>query len=241
MNHTDIVFGPVLSRRLGRSLGVDLLMEKICCQDCIYCEVGRTRQLTSQRKEYIPAAEVIRCLDRFLASPPPLDYITYSGMGEPTLSTAIGPVTAHIKQHYPQYKVCVLTNGMLLGNADVQRDLAPADLVIPSLDASCAGEYLKVNRPVADISYETFLAGLRDFCSVFTGEIRLELFIVPGANDSDEAVGRFADIIKTLKVSQIQLNSLDRPGTEEDVAVPSKENAMRFLKALSPLADTLIV
>ena len=98
MNHSEIVFGPISSRRLGRSLGIDLLMSKICCQDCIYCEVGRTETLTSLRKEYIPAKKVTAALDKVLQTAPALDFITFSGLGEPTLSTAIGPVIRFIKK-----------------------------------------------------------------------------------------------------------------------------------------------
>lgn len=241
MNHSEIVFGPISSRRLGRSLGIDLLMGKICCQDCIYCEVGRTETLTSLRKEYIPAEKVTAALDKVLQTAPALDFITFSGLGEPTLSTAIGPVIRFIKKNYPQYKVCVLTNGMLLGDPAVRQDIAEADLVIPSLDASNGDEFLKINRPVADISFAQFIAGLKAFTMSFPGEIWLELFIVPGINDSDRSIERFAGIIGNLKVTLIQLNSLDRPGTEEDVSVSSGENAVRFAEVLSFFAETEIL
>ena len=228
----DTVFGPIASRRLGRSLGVDLLLEKICCQDCIYCEAGRTETLTAERREYVPAEQVISRLKEVLDGKPELDCIPFSGKGEPTLSTAIGKVISFLKENYPQYPVCLLTNGMLLGDPQVREDIARADLVIPSLDASCEEEFIKVNRPVGSISFERFVNGLTDFTRSFSGRIWLELFIVPGANDSTESIAGFAGLIKNMRLDKVQLNTMDRPGTEK-VEISSEENSRRFADVLS--------
>ena len=241
MKQHNIVFGPVASRRLGRSLGVDLLMDKICCQDCIYCEVGKTRELTCTRKEYVPLQKIKDSLTAALKEDPQLDYVTFSGEGEPTLSSVIGEVIRFIKQNFPQYRVCLLTNGMLLGNPDLQQEISGADLVIPSLDASCAGEFAAVNRPAEDISFEEYLKGLEEFSHRFRGRIFLEIFIVPGINDSPESVSRFAGIVSRLKVDRIQLNSLDRPGTESNIPAVPEDTACRVAAALSPFADVEIV
>lgn len=229
----NYVFGPIASRRLGRSLGIDLLQQKICCQDCVYCEAGRTQQLTCRRDLYVPTQEVLRQLDEVLAQNIELDHITFSGAGEPTLHSEIGIVIRHIKQHYPQYRICVLTNGMLLNDKQLQQELLPADLLIPSLDASNEEEFRKINRPSAEIDFQTFLSGMEEFTHLFGGKVFLELFIVPGVNDSDESVSAFARIIKKLRVDKVQLNSLDRPGTEEDVEIASLQNAGRFVRVLS--------
>ena len=241
MKKHGIVFGPVASRRLGRSLGVDLLLEKICCQDCIYCEAGKTEQLTCARKEYVPLQKIKEALTGVLNENPELDHITFSGSGEPTLSTAIGDVIGFLKQNFPQYQVCVLTNGMLLGDPELQQEIAEADLVIPSLDASCAGEFTAVNRPVKEISFEQFISGMETFSRQFNGKIYLEIFIVPGINDSPGSIDRFAGIVSRLKVTKIQLNSLDRPGTESNISAVPEETAARFAAALSPFADVEII
>ncbi|MBQ9502428.1 MAG: radical SAM protein [Lentisphaeria bacterium] len=233
----NIVFGPIASRRLGRSLGIDLLMEKICCQDCIYCEAGKTKIHTLERKSYVPFADVIGQLNAVLAKEPETDYITFSGSGEPTLSADIGRVIGFLKDTCPRYRVCVLTNGMLLGDPDVRRDVARADLVIPSLDASCQEEFDRINRPVPGSGFVPFTRGLAGFTRQFRGQVWLEIFIIPGVNDSDASIGRFARLAGTMRLDRIQLNSLDRPGTG-NVAVSTEENAQRFVDVLSEIAPT---
>ena len=232
----NIVFGPIASRRLGRSLGVDLLMKKICCQDCVYCEAGKTETLTLRRDRYVPFSDVTAELDAVLGKAPELDFVTFSGSGEPTLSTDLGRVIAFLKDRYPRYRVCVLTNGMLLGDAQVRRDVDRADVIIPSLDASCEEEFLKINRPAAGIGFAGFTRGLAEFTRKFRGEVWLEIFIVPGVNDTPDSLKRFAELVRPMRLDKIQLNSLDRPGTEKDVSVSTEEAAQRFISALSGCA-----
>ena len=241
MKKHDIVFGPILSRRLGRSLGIDPIMRNICCQDCIYCEAGKTEILTLKRDEYVPLDNIISELDKVLKDSPELDYITFSGLGEPTLNLKIGDVIRHLKKNYPQHPVCLLTNGMLLGDPQVQQDVADVDLVIPSLDASNAEESARINRPGSEMDFETFITGLAHFTHIFKGKIYLELFIVPGINDSDESIARFAEIIRTMRLDKIQLNALDRPGTENDIVISSSENATRFSAVLGAFAQVEFV
>ena len=241
MKKHDIVFGPILSRRLGRSLGIDPIMRNICCQDCIYCEAGKTEILTLKRDEYVPLDNIISELDKVLKDSPELDYITFSGLGEPTLNLKIGDVIRHLKKNYPQHPVCLLTNGMLLGDPQVQQDVADVDLVIPSLDASNAEEFARINRPGSEMDFDTFITGLAHFTHIFKGKIYLELFIVPGINDSDESIARFAEIIRTMRLDKIQLNALDRPGTENDIVISSSENAARFSAVLGAFAQVEFV
>lgn len=241
MKKHEIVFGPVLSRRLGKSLGIDPVMRNICCQDCIYCEAGRTEILTVKRDCYVPADEVIARLDKVLGTSPELDYVTFSGLGEPTLNSGIGQIARFVKEKYPRYPLCLLTNGMLLGDAMLRQEIACVDLVIPSLDASNAEEFSRVNRPAPEIDFQTFIAGMTEFSHQFKGKIWLELFIVPGVNDSDGSIARFAQIIRNMRLDKIQLNALDRPGTENDVPISSAENAGRFAKVLKEFAETEFV
>ncbi|MDD4253495.1 MAG: radical SAM protein, partial [Methanoculleus horonobensis] len=180
------LFGPVPSRRLGISLGIDLVPHKTCSFDCIYCECGRTTDLTCERREYVPTGRVIAELDDFLAKGPDLDYITFAGSGEPTLHTGIGEIIAFIKDRYPRYRVAVLTNSALFTDPDVRAALMRADLVVPSLDAVSEEVFIKINRPSPGTTAERVLKGLLDFAREFSGEIRLEIFIVPDINDTEE-------------------------------------------------------
>jgi wyosine [tRNA(Phe)-imidazoG37] synthetase (radical SAM superfamily) len=189
----------------------------------------------------VPADEVIAQLDKVLQSSPELDYVTFSGLGEPTLNAGIGQIARFVKEKYPEYPLCLLTNGMLLGDPLLQQEIACVDLVIPSLDASNAGEFSRVNRPAPEIDFQTFIAGLTEFTHQFKGKVWLELFIVPGVNDSEESIARFAQIIRNMRLDKIQLNALDRPGTENDVPISSAQNAARFAKVLKEFAETEFV
>lgn len=224
------IFGPVASRRLGRSLGVDLVRPKICSLDCIYCEAGATTELTSERREYVDADEVLNELELFFnENPAPIDWITFSGAGEPLLNSRFGYVASEIKRRFPQYKLCLLTNALSLSDESMWHELAGVDLVIPSLDGSNGDEFKAINRPAAGFEFDGFCRKLTEFTRQFKNEIVLELFIVPGINDSDESIRRFASIIRQMKLAKVQLNTLDRPGVLTDLRASSAENTRRFI------------
>ena len=228
------VFGPVASRRLGVSLGVDLVRPKTCPLDCVYCEAGKTTNLTAERREYVPVDEVLEELDVVLSEHPKLDFVTFSGTGEPTLNSRIGDVVRFLKDKYPEYKVCLLTNAMLFGDEGLIRDIAEVDLVVPSLDGSNAAEFAAVNRPVAGFDFDRFVDDLTRFTHRTKSRVNLEVFIVPGVNDSDASIARFAALIRKMRVDLVQLNTLDRPGVEKFVVPSSPENTRRFIAALVP-------
>ena len=230
------VFGPVSSRRLGVSLGVDLVPLKSCPLDCIYCEARATTLLTMERKEYVPVDRVIEELNDILVTAPELDFITFSGSGEPTLNSRIGDVIRFVKRDFPQYKICLLTNGLLLGDRELQADIAGIDLLIPSLDGSNAAEYEKINRPVSSMPFEKFTGILKDYLPQAPMPVHLELFIVPGVNDSEMSIARFAELIRTLKVDRIQLNTLDRPGAVADIECADEATVLRFIRGLASVA-----
>ena len=229
------VFGPINSRRLGRSLGVDLIPLKTCPLDCVYCEAKATTDLTVERREYVPVDVVLAELEETLKTSPELDYVTFSGSGEPTLNSRIGDVVKLVKSRYPQYKLCLLTNGLLLGDTQLQQEIAGVDLLIPSLDGSNAAEYEAINRPVKSMPFDKMLAGLADYLPRAPMPVYLELFVLPGVNDSDASIGRFAEIIRQLQVDKVQLNYLDRPGAVADLPVADEATLIRFLKALRPV------
>ena len=229
------VFGPVNSRRLGRSLGVDMVPLKTCPLDCVYCEAKATTDLTMERREYVPVDVVLAELEETLKTSPELDYVTFSRSGEPTLNSRIGDVVKFVKSRYPQYKLCLLTNGLLLGDAQLQQEIAGVDLLIPSLDGSNAAEYEAINRPVKSMPFDKMLANMVDYLPRAPMPVYLELFVLPGVNDSDASIGRFAEIIRQLQVDRVQLNYLDRPGAVENLAVADESTLIRFIKALRPV------
>ncbi len=207
------LFGPIISRRLGVSLGVDILPPKTCNLNCIYCEVGATSFLTNTIAEYSPTEEIIRELDDYLASRPAIDFITFSGSGEPAIHSGLGKIIRHIIKNYPTYKVSVLTNGTLLWKEEIREALSPAHLVLPSLDAASEKAFRKINAPEKSLEINKIINGLEIFCREFSGEVWLEIFISPGINDTDEEIQHLISAVKRIRPNRVQLNSLDRPGT----------------------------
>ncbi|NIA23785.1 MAG: radical SAM protein, partial [Proteobacteria bacterium] len=217
------VFGPVPSRRLGVSLGIDLIPYKVCSYNCIYCECGKTTDLTIKRKEYVPTDIVLKEIDDYVKNHPAPDFITFSGSGEPTLHSKIGLILSHIKSHYPSIKTAVLTNGSLLYIPDVRKEILAADVVLPSLDAALNDSFIKINRPNGQLRLEKIISGLIDFRKEYKGEIWLEIFIVEGINTDNDNLDALKNAIVRIKPDKVQLNTLDRPGTEDWVKPASKK------------------
>lgn len=234
------LFGPVPSRRLGISLGIDLVPHKTCSYNCIYCECGKTTDLTTERREYVKTAEVIEELREYLGTSPELDYITLAGSGEPTLHSGMGEIIRFLKAEFPAYRVAVLTNGSLLPDPEVRADLMEADLVIPTLNAVSEPAFRKINRPHRDITQKTVIEGITAFAREFPGAIWLEVFIVPGINDSDEEIGLINAAITAIGPDKVQLNTLDRPGAVAWVE-PADETTLKRIAALITGAPVEIV
>jgi wyosine [tRNA(Phe)-imidazoG37] synthetase (radical SAM superfamily) len=212
-----------MSRRLGVSLGVDLVPYKYCPLSCVYCEVQHTTHLVTKRQEFFPVVEITGEVDRFMQTRPRLDYITFSGAGEPTLNSGIGRIIQHIKTHYPEYRLALLTNGVLLSVPEVLAEVLPCDLILPSLDAASQDVYEKVNRPKPGLLITDLIAGLTQLRQAYAGKIWLEVFIVPGITDTPAELEALAQAIARIAPDLVQLNSLDRPGAEEWVeAAPLK-------------------
>lgn len=180
------LFGPVPSRRLGMSLGVDLIPHKVCTLNCVYCECGATTGLTADRKEYVPAYKVIKELELYFSENRKPDYITFSGAGEPTLNSAIGVVLDWIKENIPDVPAAVLTNGTLLSDPKLRKEILKADLVIPSLDAASPEAFKALDRPHESIRLADYIQGLIDFRKEYSGEIWLEVFILPDYNNDEK-------------------------------------------------------
>ena len=230
------VFGPVPSRRLGRSLGVDVVPFKTCTYDCVYCQLGATTCRTTQPKEWVPLSAVVADLRAALDTCP--DYITLSGSGEPTLVSRTGELIERIKA-LTEIPVAVLTNGSLLWRPEVREQLLAADLVVPSLDAGDAETFQAVNRPHADISFEPMLDGLVRFRREYQGAYWLEVFLLAGQTDTDAAAARLAECVDRIQPDRVQLNTVTRPTTEETCVGVSPERMAELAETFRPRAEVI--
>ncbi len=210
------LFGPVPSRRLGLSLGVDIVPFKLCPFDCIYCQLGPTTEKTIERKEYVPIEPVLDELKKRLAQGLQADFITLSGSGEPTLNSRFGELIDGIKK-ITDIPVAILTNGALLSRSDVRADCTKADVVLPSLDAADESVFQKINRPHKDISIEKLIDGLCAFRKDYTGQIWLEVFLVEGLNTDNEQIAKIKNIVERIGPDKVQLNTAVRPKAEMNV------------------------
>ena len=236
-------YGPVPSRRLGRSLGVDLVPFKTCSYDCIYCQLGRTTNKTTTLQEYAPVDRLLGELAEKLRGGPKPDFIGLAGSGEPTLHVRIGEIITGIKA-LTSIPVAVLTNGSLLWRPEVRAGLAEADVVMPSLDAGCQAVFERVNRPHRDISFERMAAGLVAFSRDFKGEVWLEVFVLAGISDRPDEIGRIAAIVEKMQPSRVQLNTVSRPPAESGaVAVATdtlQELCGHFLSPCEVIAESRV-
>lgn len=227
------IFGPVPSRRLGLSLGIDLTPHKTCTLDCVYCECGKTTHLTLEPKLFFPLDALKEELTSFLSCAPKLDYLTFSGAGEPTLHAGIGDMVRFIKREFPQYKLALLTNGTLLYEKKVRKRLLGVDLVIISLDAGTEDVFNRVNRPHPLLDFHNVLKGLSIFRGEFKNQLWVEVFMVPGVNTSRQALLDIKSQLPGVQPDKIQINTLDRPGTEAWVSSldkPTVDRVSAYLK-----------
>ena len=224
------IYGPVPSRRLGYSLGVDIIPYKICTFDCIYCQLGATTRKTIARREYVESKEILRQIEDALSSGATPDYITFSGSGEPTLNSRIGMLIQEIKNltHTP---IAVLTNSSLLFRTETRRDLLRADLLLPSLDAGRETTFQCVNRPHRSLHLRNILSGLMQLRKEYEGQIWLEVMLVSGVNDSDEELKRLVELMSAIEPDKVQLNTVVRPPTLES-AQPLTSQRLEEIRAL---------
>lgn len=230
------IFGPVPSRRLGRSLGVDVVPLKTCTYDCIYCQLGRTTCKTLELKEWAPLEHTLAELKDRLSSRP--DYITLSGSGEPTLFSRIGELIIRIKA-VTDIPVAVLTNGSLLWRGEVRDQLINADVVIPSLDAADEAMFRTVNRPCEEISFEKMLNGLVEFRREFQGQYWLEIFLLADHTAIDPELAKLAKCVDFIKPDRVQLNTVTRPPAEPVAVRVPCERMTELAAAFDPPAEII--
>ncbi len=230
------VYGPVASRRLGFSLGVDIIPFKTCTLDCTYCQLGSTGKTRLRRGSWFPPEDILAQVKAAVAAEPRIDFVTFSGSGEPTLSRDIGRLIRDIKRETGR-PVAVLTNGTLLTRADVRRDLRAADVVVPSLDAVPAALFRRVNRPHAGLDNRRVIEGLARFRDEFEGEIRLEVMLVKGVNDSPAALTALKKAIARIRPDRVELNTVVRPPAEAGTGALGPADLRRVRAALGPKAE----
>jgi len=224
------LFGPVPSRRLGLSLGVDLNPVKVCSEDCVFCQVARTTELTTERKEWVPTAAVLAEFDRWAAAGNPADYVTLSGSGEPTLHSGFGEVLRHVKAA-GDYKTAVLSNGSLMWMPEVRDELSSADIVKVTLSAWDEASFQRIHRPAEGVTFERLLAGEQALREEYLGTLWVEVMLLPGYNDAPEQVRAIAECVSSLRANAVHLNTTTRPAMA-GVDVPREPDA--FLRTVAP-------
>ncbi|MBT4482364.1 MAG: radical SAM protein [Candidatus Latescibacteria bacterium] len=207
------IFGPVPSRRLGLSLGVDIVPLKTCTLSCIYCQVGKTPNPTLTRREYIPVKEVLDELESHFKSGVKTDWVTFSGSGEPTLNSGIGDILRGIKA-MTDIPVCVITNGTLLWDPQVRHDICQADAVMPSLDSALESSFHKLCRPHPDSKIDMIIDGIVQFRKEYQGKLWLEIMIVGGINDTPEELHALRNAVRKIEPDTVQINTVARPPAE---------------------------
>jgi wyosine [tRNA(Phe)-imidazoG37] synthetase (radical SAM superfamily) len=230
------VFGPVPSRRLGRSLGVDLVPFKTCTFDCIYCQLGRTTCKTTRRSEWVPLEAVLRDIEANLDKAP--DFITLSGSGEPTLYSRLQELIGGIK-HLTDVPVAVLTNGSLLWMPEVRAALAAADLVAPSLDAGEERLFRHVNRPHNNIAFDRLVEGLIRFREEYAGEYWLEVFLLGGITAIPAEAEKIARVVRQIDPDRVQINTVTRPPAEEYAFPVSRAELQELAAAFGSRAEVI--
>lgn len=234
-----IAFGPVPSRRLGRSLGIDVIPFKTCTYDCIYCQLGRTRRLSVRRRPFRRVQEVVAAVEEALEDRPEVDVLTFSGSGEPTLQLTLKAMIRALKARFP-LPVAVLTNGALLYRADVRDELREADLVLPSLDAWTEEMFQAINRPHPGLRLGVILEGLVAFRKLFPGRLWLEVLFVRGMNDDPKALPGLIQWVERIRPDCLHINTVVRPPSEPWARPVEMERLEEIRAALGSVAEIVV-
>jgi len=234
------VFGPVPSRRLGQSLGIDTIPLKTCNWNCVYCQLGRSEPLRYERKEYFPREAILEEFRAVLAShrPEEIDWVTFVGSGEPTLHLGIGWLIREVKK-LTEKPVAVITNGSLLYLPEVREELRPADAVMPTLDAGTAELYRKINRPWPELTFQRLVEGLRAFRAEYDGKLWIEVMLVKDLNDSETALQDLARVLHTIHPDQVHILLPERPPAEVWVQPADEEGVLRAMAILGDVAQVV--
>jgi len=221
------VFGPVPSRRLGRSLGIDPVPLKTCNWNCVYCQLGRSVPVINDRRDYLPPDEIVEEVERVLRiQEEQIDWVTFLASGEPTLHASLGRMIRQVKA-VTRIPVAVITNGALLYRPEVRDDLMAADAVLPSLDAGTAALYRAINRPHPECTFDRLVKGLLSFRRAYTGKMWVEVMLIKGLNDTEDSLRDLARMLRNLQPDQVHLTTPVRPPAEPWVEPPEEQGLQR--------------
>lgn len=235
MKEMKYIYGPVPSRRLGISLGISPIPKKTCNYSCIYCQLGRTNYLTNTREMFFPVEKIIAEFDEVIKEKVEFDVVTIVGEGEPTLYLGLGELIEAIKKR-TEKPVVVITNGALLYDYQVQIELNRADIVLPTMDAYDEVSFKKINRPYGKIKFKDVFNGLKDFSKEYQGQLWIELMLVKDVNDDDEALKKYATMIKSIVYDRLYINTVVRPPTELFVKAVEHEKMIKAAEFLGGIS-----
>lgn len=239
MSEFQYVFGPIPSRRLGRSLGISPLPKKTCNYSCIYCQLGRTDKMTNTRQEFYKTEDIIEEFQQYLKDEDKFDIVTIVGEGEPTLCSNLGELICRIKE-LTEKPVAVITNGALLSDSKVREELCFADMVLPSMDAYNREMAKKIDRPYGTICFEEEFEGLKKFCEMYQGQLWLEIMLISGMNDDVASIAKFRERLNQLSYDRLYLNTPVRPPAEEGVQMVSEERMEYAVKTLGGISIEML-
>lgn len=239
MGEFQYVFGPIPSRRLGRSLGISPLPKKTCNYSCIYCQLGRTDHMTNERQEFYKTEEILKEFQTYLKDSDKFDIVTIVGEGEPTLCSNLGELICRLKE-LTKKPIAVITNGALLSDEKVREELCYADMVLPSLDAYNQEVAKKIDRPYGTIQFEEEFQGLVEFSNMYEGELWLEIMLIDGINDDKDSITEFQKRLKQIRYDRLYLNTPVRPPAEEGVNVVSSERMKYAVEELGGISIDML-
>jgi len=222
------LYGPVLSKRFGKSLGIDVLPFKTCNFNCVYCQLGKSLKIFNERREFYPAEEIISFIKENLKNYKPYDFITFSGSGEPLLYKGINKIIDFLKE-YQEKEIIILTNGSLLKDKEVREEIKNAHIIVPSLNAGKEKTFLKISRPHKDIKFKEIIEGYINLREEFNGKIFVEFMVIDGINDGEEEIYEIKKIIEKIRPDKIFINTPTRPPAEKFVKIPSYKK-LEFIK-----------
>jgi wyosine [tRNA(Phe)-imidazoG37] synthetase (radical SAM superfamily) len=232
------VFGPVPSRRLGFSLGVDIIPKKYCTLDCVYCQVGKTTKKTVARSSFFSPEDIVDEIVREVHRNKIIDVVTFSGSGEPTLNKDLGAIVKAVKKRIST-PIAVITNGTLLNRPDVRNDVTQADVLMPSLDAGTEEVFLRINKPASSVRLEEMIEGLKALRSGYQGQIWLEIMLIHNINDTPQHLELLKETVGAIGVDKIHLNTVTRPPCEETVRGISQAHLSEIQDFFGPNAEVI--
>lgn len=239
MEEMKYVFGPVPSRRLGNSLGISPIPRKVCNYSCIYCQLGRTDKMTGERKEFFKKEDILKEFKEYLKDSDKFDIITIVGEGEPTLYLKLGELIKDVKK-LTSKPVAVITNGALLHDKNVRKELCEADIVLPSIDGYDEETSKIIDRPLGTIKFDEELQGLIEFSKEYTGQLWLEIMLVEGINSDKNSIEAFKEILKKINYDRVYINTPVRPPAEDYVKSVGKETIEYVVKELGGISIDML-